>query len=982
MKRVLAGLLAFAFTVSACAAGFDFRTTGTTTTEIFNFKPSAAVPPVSAVGWGKLFVPASGVPGYTAGNFYISQNGSAWQLLSAFAGAGTVTSVFGRTGAIVGNTGDYICAQVTSCTDRTTTNTFTVSSGTPLLIKPSSGPTANTKQIDVQATGAGTTLFSVDSEGDTTTHDLSVTGAFTTAALKASGTAGAGYAELPAQSSNPATPASGFRIFADSTGRLTWKGTNGFIRTFDGTANTADRVYTLPDAGGTMTVLGNASTGSGSVVLASSPTITTPTIASFTNATHNHQSAAGGGTLDTAAIASGTLGVTRGGTGTTTSTGSGSVVLSASPALTGTPTAPTATGGTNTTQLATTAFVQTAVLAGGGTKYQTVQEEGSGLTQRPTLNFVGSAITAADNAGATRTDVTLSQSPAGATSVVGTTRTVSTSTPLSGGGDLSADLTLSCPTCVTTSRTISTTAPLTGGGDLSANRTLALTITPGGATTAVGSTRTISTTSPLGGGGDLSADLTLTCTTCAVKNANNLFSVGQSVTNSTNGGSALTVSNSSISNVDPAISATTNGSGYALSATSGAGSAAFISSTGNGGVSLTVANSNALNTGSDTVDVTHKGSGGSYGIYVTATNANGYAIRGESSGTASLAGGIGGFLTSSSSNASSRAVEGINSGAGYGGFFKSNTGPTAFFRSSSNLNTSPTLVIQDAYVSGSSQAANTLMLAVKGTSAADNAGSVVASIDKEGDAVVNGLTASAGATITTASSGSGPVVRIDDTVAHAGGTLQEWYSNGVQIATIDKTGLKIIDPSAAADTKLLDVQASGGISLASIDNEGDLQARLIYATGDVDLSQTLTVENNSDFQTATFHDSVQTNDVTISGGLSLLTDSLSVFSGNIAYTPHVVTFSATPTFDWQHGVYQRITLTGNVTSLTLASGSDGGHYIFEIIQDGTGSRTVSWPASVKWPSGAPALGDANDRNIVECWYDGTYYLCKATNYPL
>lgn len=51
--------------------------------------------------------------------------------------------------------------------------------------------------------------------------------------------------------------------------------------------------------------------------------------------------------------------------GCTAETGTGSVVLSASPALTGTPTAPTATVGTNTTQLATTAFV--IANAGGGT---------------------------------------------------------------------------------------------------------------------------------------------------------------------------------------------------------------------------------------------------------------------------------------------------------------------------------------------------------------------------------------------------------------------------------------------------------------------------------------------------------------------------------------------------------------------------------------------------------------------------------------
>lgn len=42
--------------------------------------------------------------------------------------------------------------------------------------------------------------------------------------------------------------------------------------------------------------------------------------------------------------------------------------------------------------------------AGGG--YATIQEEGSALTQRTVMNFVGSAATASDNAGSTRTDIT------------------------------------------------------------------------------------------------------------------------------------------------------------------------------------------------------------------------------------------------------------------------------------------------------------------------------------------------------------------------------------------------------------------------------------------------------------------------------------------------------------------------------------------------------------------------------------------------
>lgn len=67
------------------------------------------------------------------------------------------------------------------------------------------------------------------------------------------------------------------------------------------------------------------------------------------------------------ALATGTvIPVANGGTGVTTSTGSTSVVLSASPTLTGIPLAPTAAPGTNTTQIATTAFVGAAVTAATG----------------------------------------------------------------------------------------------------------------------------------------------------------------------------------------------------------------------------------------------------------------------------------------------------------------------------------------------------------------------------------------------------------------------------------------------------------------------------------------------------------------------------------------------------------------------------------------------------------------------------------------
>jgi hypothetical protein len=62
------------------------------------------------------------------------------------------------------------------------------------------------------------------------------------------GTGGAGFLQLLNQSSAPSTPTSASRIFFDSSNRLSWIGTNGFVRTFDGTANTANRIYVLPDA--------------------------------------------------------------------------------------------------------------------------------------------------------------------------------------------------------------------------------------------------------------------------------------------------------------------------------------------------------------------------------------------------------------------------------------------------------------------------------------------------------------------------------------------------------------------------------------------------------------------------------------------------------------------------------------------------------------------------------------------------------------
>ena len=135
----------------------------------------------------------------------------------------------------------------------------------------------------------------------------------------ASGLKLSGDAASPGNSQYYGTDGSGVKGYyalpSGGTGDVTGPASSvsGNIATFNGTTGKIiqDGGKALP----TGTIVGTTDSQT-----LSAKTLTTPTIADFTNATHNHQSAAGGGSLDAAAIGSGTVATARLGSGTANST--------------------------------------------------------------------------------------------------------------------------------------------------------------------------------------------------------------------------------------------------------------------------------------------------------------------------------------------------------------------------------------------------------------------------------------------------------------------------------------------------------------------------------------------------------------------------------------------------------------------------------------------------------------------------------------
>lgn len=159
--------------------------------------------------------------------------------------------------------------------------------------------------------------------------------------------------------------------------------------------------------------------------------------------------------------------------------------------------------------------------------------------------------------------------------------------------------------------------------------------------------------------------------------------------------------------------------------------------------------------------------------------------------------------------------------------------------------------------------------------------------------------------------------------------------------------------AAASSYDSFDDRYLGAKSTApSVDNDGNalLTGALYWNTS----TNNLFVWTGSTWTSAAF---TAGSFATLTGTETLTNKTIEAGTFTNGYTEETVTANTSTayTVDLANGSVQILTLTGNCT-FTFPTAAAGKSFIMLLKQDGTGSRTVTWPATVKWPSGtAPTI---------------------------
>lgn len=177
-----------------------------------------------------------------------------------------------------------------------------------------------------------------------------------------------------------------------------------------------------------------------------------------------------------------------------------------------------------------------------------------------------------------------------------------------------------------------------------------------------------------------------------------------------------------------------------------------------------------------------------------------------------------------------------------------------------------------------------------------------------------------------------------------------------------------IDTSGATNGQLLIGATTGTLALATITGTAN---QIVVTNG----ASSITLSTPQSIATASTPQFARLGLGTGAGATAVLTTTGTIDTGYL----DAGNSGAALTINLLSGMKQKITLTANCT-FTINNPISGTIYTLVLTQDGTGSRTVTWPATVHWPGGvAPTLTTTAARaDIITLLWNGASYLGSSS----
>lgn len=220
--------------------------------------------------------------------------------------------------------------------------------------------------------------------------------------------------------------------------------------------------------------------------------------------------------------------------------------------------------------------------------------------------------------------------------------------------------------------------------------------------------------------------------------------------------------------------------------------------------------------------------------------------------------------------------------------------------------------------------------------------------------------------------------------------LEEFVEDTIGAALVEGANITITYDDGAGT---ITIAAAGGSSPASIDDIGDVtisavaSGEVLMWNGSAWINRTLaeaSIAAASHNHTGTYEPADAA--IVKSDEAETITANWD-FTGQVTfdkvYTPPVAdTISAgTLTIDTDDSNVFTVTMNANVTTLNLSNADQGQTINILFTQDGTGSRTITWPASFKWPSGTAGVLStaAGSIDLLVATYIGTTWYASLLN---